>query len=906
MAGLSRLSLTAVLLTTAAGSLLAPVASAQGRRAAARPTAPRPFLDVRDGRAGRTPGAGTRSARARLRSRGAVVAVDGLTGTPRLLAGRSAPLSPRSRGDRRDAAERYLRTHLTALGLGRADLGSLRLEQRRAIPGGAQLLGYRQFAAGIPSFDGGLRVAVDSAGRVTSVSGPVQPGLSLPSAVPALSAADAMRRLMASVGVRRTVRVASGPAGPARSTEFTSGERASLVAFAEGTSARLGWQLDLRAGPAAHYAAVVDAASGRILYRANRVKSAANDALVWEQYPGAANGGTAQVRDLTPYLNPGATDLSGPYAHAWSDTNDNDSGTTSSDGHIIPFDHPDAGEAVGRSAGSFVYGFTPFTQVAGACDTAHKCSWDFDTKPSWQTNRAQNAVQAFYYVNRFRDHLLASPIAFTPADGSFDNGDRVLVNTDDGAATGSGGGPDSNHRDNAYMDTPPDGTSPTMAMFLFFNNGDFRDINGGDDAAIVYHEYTHGLSSRLVTNGPGGEQALNGDQSGAMGEAWSDWYAKDFLLTQFPGDDTAAPGEVDMGKYTDSSPHTIRSQALDCPVGASAGQCPGATLAGPGGYTYGDFGKISGTGPEVHADGEIWGETLWDVRAAVGSAVARAIITQGMRISPPEPTFLDERDAILTADRQLFPDGDHSGALWAAFAARGMGSNALSPSQDVVVEGFKRPPTAALSVSPAAVVQGSAVSLDASGSSDPDGSVTSYDFDFFGDGTPDVTGATNPRQTFAYPRPGTFHPTVTVHDNEGQTDTAARRVDVAAPSAPPPPPPVVVPASRRPVVTLVGTGKKGRVRFTVRCDSACTGSAKLTVTRKLAKRLHLGKRRTVGTLRVKLAKAGSKRFTVKLSKRTLRAMKRAGVRRLATRLSVTVTDRERQRTARKRTAKIRR
>ena len=57
------------------------------------------------------------------------------------------------------------------------------------------------------------------------------------------------------------------------------------------------------------------------------------------------------------------------------------------------------------------------------------------------------------------------------------------------------------------------------------------------------------------------------------------------------------------------------------------------------------------------------------------------------------------------------------------------------------------------------------MSLDASGSSDPDGSVSSYDFDFFGDGTPDVTGTTNPRQTFAYPRSGTFHPTVTVHDN---------------------------------------------------------------------------------------------------------------------------------------------
>src|SRR3954452_25168368 len=157
------------------------------------------------------------------------------------------------------------------------------------------------------------------------------------------------------------------------------------------------------------------------------------------------------------------------------------------------------------------------------------------------------------------------------------------------------------------MDTPPDGTSPTMAMFLFRVNSGFRDVNGGDDAAIVYHEYTHGLSNRLITD-PSGEGALSGDQSGAMGEAWSDWYAKDFIVDQFPGDDTAAPGEVDMGKFIDSEPHSIRSQALDCPVGAAASACPGTFLAGSGGYTYGDFGRVS-FGPEVHADGEIWGET---------------------------------------------------------------------------------------------------------------------------------------------------------------------------------------------------------------------------------------------------------------------------------------------------------
>jgi hypothetical protein len=118
---------------------------------------------------------------------------------------------------------------------------------------------------------------------------------------------------------------------------------------------------------------------------------------------------------------------------------------------------------------------------------------------------------------------------------------------------------------------------------------------------------------------------------------------------------------------------------------------------------------------------------------------------------------------------------------------------------------------------------------------------------------------------------------------------------------------VVKPASSRPVITLVGTGKKGPRALHGPLRLRCAGSAKLTVTRKLAKRLHLGKRRTVGKLRVRLTKAGRKRFTIKLSKRTLRAMKRAGVRRISTRLSVTVTDRERgSARTRKRTARIRR
>ena len=52
-------------------------------------------------------------------------------------------------------------------------------------------------------------------------------------------------------------------------------------------------------------------------------------------------------------------------------------------------------------------------------------------------------------------------------------------------------------------------------------------MNGADDAEIVYHEYTHGLSNRLVDPATGSGSSTA--QGGAMGEAWSDWYAADYL-----------------------------------------------------------------------------------------------------------------------------------------------------------------------------------------------------------------------------------------------------------------------------------------------------------------------------------------------------------------------------------------
>ena len=46
--------------------------------------------------------------------------------------------------------------------------------------------------------------------------------------------------------------------------------------------------------------------------------------------------------------------------------------------------------------------------------------------------------------------------------------------------------------------------------------------------------------------------------------------------------------------------------------------CTGGATGHGGGYTYADYGNVVG-GPEVHADGEIWAQTLWDLRDRLGS-----------------------------------------------------------------------------------------------------------------------------------------------------------------------------------------------------------------------------------------------------------------------------------------------
>ena len=122
--------------------------------------------------------------------------------------------------------------------------------------------------------------------------------------------------------------------------------------------------------------------------------------------------------------------------------------------------------------------------------------------------------------------------------------------------------------------------------------------------------------------------------------------------------------------------------------------CPGGPdTGGAGGYTLGDFGKIFyAGGPEVHADGEIWAETLWDLTGRRSApSVAEKLVTDGMRLSPPEPSMLDMRNAILAAEQAN--GGGLNDEVWEVFRVRGMGyyAAAADGSDTQPVEDFSAP-----------------------------------------------------------------------------------------------------------------------------------------------------------------------------------------------------------------------
>jgi hypothetical protein len=253
------------------------------------------------------------------------------------------------------------------------------------------------------------------------------------------------------------------------------------------------------------------------------------------------------------------------------------------------------------------------------------------------------------------------------------------------------------------MSTPPDGSSPRMQMFEFFGPSPEPSRTSNFEALITFHEMGHYVTNRLVGDALG----LTNVQGRAMGEGWGDFFA--LCMTSQAGDDFPN-GVFAVGGWTDVTATFKQNYYFSIrryPYSADLGKSPltfkhiGANVVLPTGPPRNpDFGGSPNN--EFHNAGEVWCTALWEVFVALvarhGHAGAEArmlrYVIGGLKLTPLRPTYLQARDAIITAATALDP-GDVP-AVWAGFARRGMGIGAVAPPSNStqltgVVESFNVP-----------------------------------------------------------------------------------------------------------------------------------------------------------------------------------------------------------------------
>jgi len=138
----------------------------------------------------------------------------------------------------------------------------------------------------------------------------------------------------------------------------------------------------------------------------------------------------------------------------------------------------------------------------------------------------------------------------------------------------------------------------------------------------------------------------------------------------------------------------------------------------------------------------------------------------------------------------------------------------LNTTEPIVIEGMlNQPPIARLVLTPAAPRARQEVTFDASGSTDPDGRIVEYRWDFNGDGVVDLT-STEPVVRFAYVAGGSFTVRLAVVDNAGMETVFTMPLFVS---------PITVTATRSLTTTTALPGYTFRVQVRIHTDQDLVG-----------------------------------------------------------------------------------
>ncbi|MBM6616964.1 M36 family metallopeptidase [Bacillus suaedaesalsae] len=586
-------------------------------------------------------------------------------GTPSIIVKEKGYLTDPSSQSAKDIARSWLKEHAALYGLSAAEVDSLAIIRDYAMPGtGLHPVTFQQTFDGIESVYGGrIIVAVNKNGQILSVTGNATRSKGLVADFK-LTAAEALSKVVSFespnldfipklLGTEKGWDVFDG--GKVLPTK----QRVKKATFVTENGVRPAYRVlfieELNEG----YEVVIDAATGEKLYQRSLVDTLLeSEGLIFENYPGAKAGGTQVVKSFKgdPKASPNGWLIPGTSLGLTTFGNNANSYANWSN-FLVPADQATRPLALN---GDFSFLFKD----------AWKKTKGQTVPPSYAEDLNSAATNLFYHHNLFHDYFYN--LGWTEAAGNLQlsnfgkggmDGDAILGLVQAGAL--SGGAPTYTGRDNAYMLTLPDGIPAWSGMFLWEPiagafEGEYAD--GDFDAGIIYHEYSHALSNRLVAGG----EALGSHQAGSMGEGWGDFYGMHFLNKKGLQDKPV------VGAYvTGNNESGIRSYSLD--------EAP---------YNYGDVGYDVG-GPEVHSDGDIWAAILWQVREelitrygkAEGETVIEQLVMDAMPISVPDPSMVDMRSAIIAADFERY-DGKHYDALWTAFSQRGIGANAYSNGGD--------------------------------------------------------------------------------------------------------------------------------------------------------------------------------------------------------------------------------
>ena len=355
-----------------------------------------------------------------------------------------------------------------------------------------------------------------------------------------------------------------------------------------------------------------------------------------------------------PWLAPGATLLTqGNNTSAYDD--------------IDGVDHLSGGDVV------------PDATAPGAFDRTYDTSKDPQASPDQEKAAV---TEMFYVTNWLHDFWYDSGLDEQAGVAQASNYGRGGVEGDPLHAEGQ----DFSGTDNANMDTPDDGYSPVMQMYVFDAPSGQARRDGTIDNMVIEHEFGHYVHLRMVN--------CESAQCFGMSEGNADFDA--LINTVRAGDDLH--GTYAMGVYATEGitanaayygirryPYSIdmTKNALTFADMISGHPLPAGVPMNP---------TFAGDNFESHDAGEVWCSMLWEGLVAIlqesQGASPRFTFEQarrrmadyylaGLAAAPVDPTFTEQRDAILAAAAAADPtDGQ---LLAEAFARRGFGSAAVSP-----------------------------------------------------------------------------------------------------------------------------------------------------------------------------------------------------------------------------------